>query len=102
MTLTNMPIHNDPPRSTNPQAGVMATRPATAPEAAPTMVGLPAKIHSITAQLRVAAAVAVLVVTNACAARPLAANAEPALKPNQPNHSNAAPMTTKGTLCIPG
>ena len=35
----------------------------------------------------VAAAAAMLVTRRALAARPLAATAEPALKPNQPNHS---------------
>ena len=39
------------------------------------------------------------VVMNARAAVPLAARAEPALKPNQPNHSKPAPSRTKGTLC---
>ena len=29
----------------------------------------------------------------------LAAKAEPALKPNQPTHSSAAPIMMKGTLC---
>ena len=31
---------------TNPEAGVMATRPATAPEIAPSTLGLPFLIHS--------------------------------------------------------
>ena len=30
---------------------------------------------------------------------PSAANSEPALKPNQPNHSRAAPSITNGRLC---
>ena len=33
------------------------------------------------------------------AAMPLAATAEPALKPNQPNHSRPAPSMTSGRLC---
>ena len=39
----------------------------------------------------VAAAAAVLVTMKAFAARPLAATADPALKPNQPNHRRPAP-----------
>src|SRR5439155_1550871 len=46
-----------------------------------------------------AMAAAVFVFVNASAARPLAARAEPALNPNQPNHSNPAPSSTSGTLC---
>ena len=46
-----------------------------------------------------AAAAAVLVTTNALAARPPAVSAEPALKPNQPNHSRPAPRTVIGTSC---
>ncbi len=84
---------------TNPAAGVIATRPATAPDAAPSTVGLPRDIHSVNIQPSAAAAAAVLVVMNACAARPLAASALPALNPNQPNHSKAAPITVKGRLC---
>src|SRR5512143_234149 len=47
----------------------------------------------------VAAAAAVLVTMNALAARPPADRADPALKPNQPNHSNPAPRTVIGTSC---
>ncbi len=46
-----------------------------------------------------AAAAEVLVVTKALAAMPFAARAEPALKPNHPNQSRAAPMTVVGMLC---
>ena len=53
---------------TNPQAGVIATRPATAPVAAPRIVGAPCCCHSISAQVNPAAAVAVLVVIKAFAA----------------------------------
>ena len=38
------------------------------------------------------------VVTNACAAKPSAASAEPALNPNQPNNRINAPIATNGTL----
>ena len=84
---------------TNPAAGVMATRPATAPDAAPRTVGLPREAHSVNIHPSAAAAVAVLVVMNAWAARPLAASALPALKPNQPNHRRLAPITVSGRLC---
>src|SRR5512132_688225 len=84
---------------TKPAAGVIATRPATAPEAAPRTVGLPREFHSVNIHPSAADAVAVLVVMNACAARPLAARALPALNPNQPNHSKLAPITVSGRLC---
>ena len=37
--------------------------------------------------------------TQASPAKPSAVNAEPPLKPNQPNHSRAAPSITRGRLC---
>src|SRR5580704_4723847 len=87
------PMTTDPPGSTKPDAGVMATRPATAPDAAPNTEGLPLTIHSANIQPRAAAAVAICVTDMAMPARPFAATAEPALKPNQPTHSNEAPIT---------
>src|SRR5208337_2751688 len=83
---------------TKPAAGVMATRPATAPEAAPRVVGLPRKIHSVPTQARVAAAVARWVAVKAELARAPAARALPALNPNQPNHNRAAPRMVMGRL----
>ena len=65
----------------------MATRPATAPHAAPTALNFLWWTYWARTQVTVAAAAAVLVATNVVDARPLAASAEPALKPNQPNHS---------------
>ncbi len=41
---------------TKPAAGVMQTKPATAPEAAPNTLGLPREIHSITAHVTAPAA----------------------------------------------
>src|SRR3990170_2399157 len=79
---------------TNPEAGVMATRPATAPAAAPTTLGFLLKIQLIRVQVSAAEAAAVLVTTKALAAWPLAAPALPALKPNHPNQRIAAPSTT--------
>ena len=49
-------------------------------------------------QVVAAAAAEVLVVTKAFAATPLAASADPALKPNHPNHRRAAPITVVGML----
>src|SRR5262249_60169008 len=84
---------------TKPEAGVMATRPATAPLAAPSTVGFPLWSHSADIQESAAAAVAVLVATKALVARPFAATALPALKPNQPTQRSAAPVTVRGRLC---
>ena len=86
------------PGLTKPAAGVIETRPATAPVAAPSRVGLPPVAHSVNIQVRAAAAAAVLVVTNATAAKPSAASALPALKPNQPTQRSEAPMTLNGRL----
>src|SRR5438067_10247834 len=84
---------------TKPEAGVMATSPATAPEAAPSTVGLPRVAHSVNIQPSAADAAAVFVARKALAASPLASSALPALKPNQPNHNKAAPITVIGRLC---
>src|SRR2546427_12009344 len=77
----------------------MATRPATAPLAAPRTVGLPRPIHSAPIHESAAAAVAVLVATNALVASAPADSALPALKPNHPNQRSAAPASVKGRLC---
>src|SRR5262245_3813677 len=75
-------------------AGVIATRPTTAPMHAPRAVGLRPRIPSKNIQASMAAADAVLVVANACVAVAFAARAEPALKPNQPNQSIPVPRMT--------
>ena len=82
---------------TKPAAGVMPTRPATAPVAAPTAVGLPSLNHSIRHQVSRPAEAEVVVVRKG---RPavLAANMLAPLKPNQPNQSRPAPNRMKGTL----
>ena len=77
---------------TKPDAGVMATRPATAPVAAPSTVGLRLRSQSMMTHPIAAAAVAVLVLMNAETASSFAASALPALNPNQPNHRSAAPV----------
>ena len=94
-----IPMARDPAGLTKPEAGVMATRPATAPDAAPRLVACPSRSFSTSSQPSIAAAVATWVFMNASAAWPLAARAEPALNPNQPNHSSPAPISTSGRLC---
>src|SRR5258708_38616834 len=84
---------------TNPDAGVTATRPATAPEIAPNMLGLPFLTHSANIQPSAAAAVAKWVATKALVASEDAARALPALNPNQPTHSKEAPITLITRLC---
>ncbi len=93
------PMAIEPAGETKPQAGVMATRPATAPEAAPRVVAFPSRIFSTNNQPSRAAAAAVLVLTNANPARVSAASSDPALNPNQPNHSRPVPSSTNGRLC---
>src|ERR1700677_3622811 len=84
---------------TKPEAGVMATKPATHPEMPPSTLGLPLCIHSAASQPNAAAAAPKWVATNALVARDDAANALPALKPNQPTHSRQAPMKLSTKLC---
>src|SRR5436190_6920734 len=84
---------------TKPEAGVMATSPATQPEMAPRTLGLPASSHSTAIQARVAEAAAKWVATKALVASPLAARALPALKPNQPTQRRPAPMVLMTRLC---
>src|SRR5437870_11112026 len=84
---------------TKPEAGVIATSPATAPAAAPITLAFPVRAQLANIQDRAAEAAAVFVTTNAFAAWPLAAPALPALKPNQPNQRMAAPSTMQVTLC---
>ena len=88
-----------PSTFTDEQAGVIATRPATMPEAAPSEVAWPSRIRSVRSQPSIAAAVATVVMTKVVPAIPPAPIADPALKPYQPNHSSPAPSITKGRLC---
>jgi hypothetical protein len=84
---------------TKPAAGVIATRPATAPEAPPSSDGLPLPIHSSSDHTSTEAAVARKVLTKAMAATLPASSAEPALKPNQPTHRIDAPIMVNVRLC---
>ncbi len=88
-----------PPTPTKPAAGVTATSPETAPEAAPSSEGRPLVSVSPTVQASAAAAGATMVLRKASAATPLASRLEPALKPNQPTHSSAAPTIVSARLC---
>ncbi len=99
MTPPAIPMMIDAIGVTKPAAGVMQTRPATAPEAAPRSVGLPDRIHSAAIQPRVAAAAAVLVLRKAVAASSPDETALPALNPNQPTQSSEAPIAEKARLC---
>src|SRR5690606_5326676 len=85
------PMMMPPMGPTDPQAGVMATRPATAPEAAPSMEALPLLRASPMLQASTAAAVANKVLMNGRPTPVLASRLEPALNPNQPTHSSEAP-----------
>src|SRR4029453_1869505 len=88
-----------PMGETDEQDGVMATKPATMPDAAPREVAWPSRMRSVRSQLKQAAPVATMVFTQTTEAELLAATAEPALKPNQPNQSRPAPSMTKVRLC---
>src|SRR5678815_4824985 len=84
---------------TKPEAGVIATNPATAPERAPRTLGLPVFIHSAMTHPNVAVAAAKCVATKALVARLDAPSALPALNPNQPTHSRLAPIKLITRLC---
>src|SRR5438067_1724480 len=93
------PIASEPTGPTKPDAGVIATRPATAPVQMPMTVGLPRTAHSTNIQVSAATAVAICVTVIAMPATTLLATAEPALKPNQPTHNSEAPMKVSTMLC---
>src|SRR6266566_3785992 len=72
------PIMTAPVGATYPQAGVITTNPATAPEQNPSTLGFPRRRYSIIAHVNEATAVASVVVVNAFAAMPSAPSALPA------------------------
>src|SRR5882724_1115404 len=94
-----MPIITAPFAVTKPQAGVMTTKPATAPEQKPSTLGLPLTSHSAIGQTKDATAVAIVVVVNALAAITSAPTALPALKPYQPTQSMPVPTMQSTMLC---
>ena len=85
--------------STNPDAGVMVPRPATAPEIRPSTEGFPRVIHSRNIQVSAPVEAARWVAVIAKAARELAPSAEPPLKPNQPTQSRPVPITASERSC---
>src|SRR5258708_9655549 len=90
-TAATIPMMKALDTVTKPAAGVMATRPTTAPIQAPITDGfLPNAISKNTHDIA-AAADAVVVVANAVAASAPEPNAEPALNPNHPNHNKPVP-----------
>src|SRR5437868_10539634 len=91
------PIRTAPVGSTNPHAGVITTKPATAPEQNPSTLAFPRNPYSNIAQVKDATAVASVVVMNAFAAMASAPSALPALKPYQPTQSIPAP-TMQSTM----
>src|SRR5688572_32711114 len=98
MAPATAPITSAPIKPTKPQAGVIATSPATAPEAAPSADALPRASDSTSNQASTAVAVATMVLRNAIAAVPVASRFEPALKPNQPTQRRHAPIIVRGRL----
>ncbi|OIQ80324.1 hypothetical protein GALL_379180 [mine drainage metagenome] len=82
----------------NPAAGVIATRPATAPDAPPSVVALPVIFFSRESQPIMPPTPERCVARAALAARPPAVSAEPALKPIHPNQSRPAPRSVSGRL----
>jgi hypothetical protein len=99
MTPARKPMIIEGMVPTKPAHGVMATMPATAPEAAPRVVTCLPLIFSTSSQPSMAAAGAMRVLSRAWAATPLAPSAEPALKPNQPNHRMPVPRRVQGRAC---
>src|SRR2546427_7430005 len=83
---------------TKPAAGVIATRPATAPDIAPRALGLPFRHHSAALHPSAAAAAPKCVATKALVARLPADSALPALNPNHPTQSRQAPIKLSTTL----
>src|SRR5262249_47335598 len=84
---------------TKPDAGVIATRPATAPEIMPSTEGLRLMNHSANPRPGAAAAAAICVAAAPRPALTFDVTAEPALKPNQPTHRSEAPITESTRLC---
>src|SRR4051794_23583348 len=91
-----------PTGDTYPAAGVIATSPATRPDAMPSAVGFPRCFHSMTTHPSAPPAAPTCVVTNASDASHPLESALPALNPNQPNQSTPAPVSVIVRLCGSG
>src|SRR5688500_4526105 len=96
MMAAKVPMNKLEGMVTNPAAGVMATRPTTAPIQNPSADGFLPLSESNKIQESPAAADAVFVVANADAASAPALKALPALNPNHPNHRRPVPRSTNG------
>src|SRR4029450_12321995 len=80
----------------------MVPRPATAPDRIPSTEGLPRLAHSTDIQTSAATAAEMWVLSMAEPASSPEANAEPALKPNQPTHSSEVPIRGSTGVCGAG
>jgi len=96
---TMKPSTTEPIGPAKPDAGVTATRPATAPVTPPRSDGLPRTTCSTSSHERPAAAVATKVLMKATPVTPFDSRLEPALKPNQPTHSSEAPIMVMVSEC---
>src|SRR5215217_137916 len=94
MTAATIPMKILCGIATKPAAGVIATNPTTAPIQKPTTDGFFPLNTSKNIQDKPAAAAAVFVVEKAETESAFAPKAEPALKPNHPNHNNPVPIKT--------
>ena len=91
---TPAPIRIAATGPTKPEAGVIATKPATAPVAVITALGFPDSRMLKNIIINAPAAAEVLVTRNALTAMPSAASELPALKPNHPNQRIPVPNST--------
>lgn len=94
-----MPRMTLPHGGMKPEAGVAATRPEMHPEHQPTMDHFLASLQSRITQVMAANMAVRFEFQHAMTALKLAPNAEPALKPIQPNHSRTVPSVMSETLC---
>ena len=85
------------PGETNPDAGVIATSPATTPEHSPSSDGRPRMTHSPSIQVIAPAAAAMCVTTIARPARPSAATAGPELSSAIPTFRSSEMYFTAGS-----
>ena len=77
----------------------MPTKPASAPLAKPSALGLPTLNHSVNIQPRMPAHAPNWVLSMTMPEVPFSPPPEPILKPNQPTHSIAAPTMVRLRLC---